>query len=294
MKQILLLILVLTLLLALNACGKDKEPDPTVGQTTVTTDPPVTTQPPHTHNYTSEVTAEPSCTEDGTCTFTCSCGDSYTEAIPADGHVWGQWEIETNALVGKPGSEKRSCSVCSESETQERTANAIANSFYDGGLQHIIASHYGSINATSLLSYACHEFHEYLHKPVASETIFTALSERFNITEQLKADMIQLGKDLADLGIFGYDAANDTFNLQYNAEVATLTLLGYVHVEGKQYRTYYTFTPFDIDATLTFEVTLEYNKLDGKPNKYFSVQRCDEVPADMIPCAEGERSEFIG
>lgn len=35
----------------------------------------------HTHKYSSEVTKEATCAEEGVKTFTCSCGDSYTESI---------------------------------------------------------------------------------------------------------------------------------------------------------------------------------------------------------------------
>lgn len=45
-------------------------------------------QPSHTHSYTSSVTKNPTCTENGVKTFVCSCGSSYTEAIPANGHSW--------------------------------------------------------------------------------------------------------------------------------------------------------------------------------------------------------------
>lgn len=40
----------------------------------------------HEHSYTSTVTTAATCTTDGVRTYTCSCGDSYTEAIPATGH----------------------------------------------------------------------------------------------------------------------------------------------------------------------------------------------------------------
>ena len=43
-------------------------------------------EPPHQHSYTSAVTKNPTCTEAGVKTFTCSCSDSYTESIPALGH----------------------------------------------------------------------------------------------------------------------------------------------------------------------------------------------------------------
>ena len=40
----------------------------------------------HQHEYTSKVTKEATCTKDGVRTYTCNCGDSYTEAIGATGH----------------------------------------------------------------------------------------------------------------------------------------------------------------------------------------------------------------
>ena len=41
----------------------------------------------HTHSYTSSVvTTEAACTKTGVRTYTCSCGHSYTETIPATGH----------------------------------------------------------------------------------------------------------------------------------------------------------------------------------------------------------------
>ena len=40
----------------------------------------------HTHSYTEEITKEPTCTEAGEKTLTCSCEDVKIEAIPATGH----------------------------------------------------------------------------------------------------------------------------------------------------------------------------------------------------------------
>lgn len=42
----------------------------------------------HTHSYTSAVTTAATCTTNGVRTYTCSCGESYTEAIPATGHKY--------------------------------------------------------------------------------------------------------------------------------------------------------------------------------------------------------------
>lgn len=50
---------------------------------------PEPTTPPHTHNYTASVTTQPTCSTAGTRTYSCSCGDSYSESIPATGdHTW--------------------------------------------------------------------------------------------------------------------------------------------------------------------------------------------------------------
>lgn len=43
-------------------------------------------EPPHVHSYTASITKEATCTENGTTTYTCSCGDSYNETIEATGH----------------------------------------------------------------------------------------------------------------------------------------------------------------------------------------------------------------
>ena len=53
-------------------------------------------KPAHTHSYSSKVTKQPTCSTAGTRTYTCSCGRSYTESIPATGnHKWkDQYELQ--------------------------------------------------------------------------------------------------------------------------------------------------------------------------------------------------------
>lgn len=61
----------------------------------------------HSHYYTSKVTKEASCSETGIKTFTCSCGASYTEVIPAkDYHTW------ESATCTEP----KKCKVCGKTE----------------------------------------------------------------------------------------------------------------------------------------------------------------------------------
>ena len=70
----------------------------------------------YSHSYTSTVTKEPTCTEKGEKTFTCTRdGSTYTEEIPALGHALGGWVKDNNHL-----SHTRTCtrSNCSYSETE--------------------------------------------------------------------------------------------------------------------------------------------------------------------------------
>lgn len=52
--------------------------------------------PEHEHSYTEEITKKPTCTEKGEKTYTCKCGDSYTEDIDADatGHKYVDGKCE--------------------------------------------------------------------------------------------------------------------------------------------------------------------------------------------------------
>lgn len=50
------------------------------------------TQVTHKHNYVETITKEPTCTETGEKTYTCDCGDSYAETIPAIGHHYENGE----------------------------------------------------------------------------------------------------------------------------------------------------------------------------------------------------------
>ena len=68
--------------------------------------------PNHTHSYTSKTTKAATCTSTGVKTFTCSCGDSYTETIPATGHKSSGWITDKAASIGVKGSKHKECTVC--------------------------------------------------------------------------------------------------------------------------------------------------------------------------------------
>ncbi len=75
------------------------------------------------HKYESKVTKEPTCTNTGIRTFTCHCGDSYTEVIKANGHTKGEWEY----IGGKEYA--KSCTVCGDKlESKIVTVDMFFNS----------------------------------------------------------------------------------------------------------------------------------------------------------------------
>ena len=64
------------------------------------------------HIYNEEITTPATCTTAGVKTFTCSCGDSYTETIKATGHSLKQIKIDATCLEeGKTGYQCQNCFV---------------------------------------------------------------------------------------------------------------------------------------------------------------------------------------
>ncbi len=67
---------------------------------------------PHIHQYTAQTEREPSCILAGLRKYSCSCGNFYTEMIPAAGHVASDWDVAAEATEKKMGTEQRTCAVC--------------------------------------------------------------------------------------------------------------------------------------------------------------------------------------
>lgn len=66
----------------------------------------------HVHQYTSTIEREATCILAGLRKYTCSCGNFYTEMIPADGHVATDWTVVEEATTTRMGREQRTCNVC--------------------------------------------------------------------------------------------------------------------------------------------------------------------------------------
>lgn len=66
--------------------------------------------PPHAHSYTSSVTLDPTCTTAGVRTYTCECGDTYTEPIPALQHDYIYHYVDPTCTAR--GYTRATCSRC--------------------------------------------------------------------------------------------------------------------------------------------------------------------------------------
>ena len=88
-------------------------------------------EPEHEHVYTSEVTRPATCAKDGERTYTCECGDTYTEVIKATGNhsYTSVVTIEPNCVL--PGVMTYTCSVCGDTYTEEIPATGVHD--FQGG-----------------------------------------------------------------------------------------------------------------------------------------------------------------
>ena len=80
----------------------------------------------HVHDYTEEV-QEATCEEDGIKTYTCACGDTYTEEIKAVGHVFDEYIYNEDATFTADGTETAHCNACDIEDT--RTAEGTKKEY---------------------------------------------------------------------------------------------------------------------------------------------------------------------
>lgn len=111
MKKKLLLALMMSVLLV--GCGNTDTTDSADGTEVNETQK----QEEHLHAYTESITTEVTCEADGVKTFICECGDSYTEAIPATGHVYENYTSNEDATYLADGTETGTC-ICGMTDTR--------------------------------------------------------------------------------------------------------------------------------------------------------------------------------
>ena len=81
----------------------------------------------HTHSYTSAVTKVPTCTAEGVRTYTCSCGDTYTETISVAAHTEVVDAAVAATCTATGLTEGKHCSVCNEVLVAQTTVAALGH-----------------------------------------------------------------------------------------------------------------------------------------------------------------------
>ena len=109
----------------------------------------VTPPAPHEHAFGEwAVTTLATCTDDGTETRECACGEEETRPVAATGHSFGEWVVTTPATCTDDGTETREC-ACGEKETRPVAATghsfgewtvAIAPTYTDAGVEMRVCS----------------------------------------------------------------------------------------------------------------------------------------------------------
>lgn len=138
MNRFYLILVALLLAISLCACAGDTSTNLTGTTPGTQIDPNAqnnSTGPtgPHVHNYTGQQQSA-TCIYDGMVTYSCICGDSYTEKLYAIGHAFGDLTITEAPTMSKPGKGKRVCSSCKAEEFEEipvRTLEQEVQAFMD-------------------------------------------------------------------------------------------------------------------------------------------------------------------
>ena len=102
----------------------------------------------HTHSYKDVVTA-PTCTEKGYTTHTCSCGDSYVDTyVDALGHAWDNGKVTKEPTETETGVKTFTCTRCGETKTETIPATGVmdvtkmftdvSHSWADDGIQYCV------------------------------------------------------------------------------------------------------------------------------------------------------------
>lgn len=126
MRKIVSLMLCAILVMALVVPAFASETEPLV--ITETEGTPAQTQPPHEHSWVEGSSKAPTCTEAGSKTYTCTCGETKTESIAATGHTLTE-TVTKNPTCTAAGEKTKTCSVCGYSGTE--SIAATGHSFGD-------------------------------------------------------------------------------------------------------------------------------------------------------------------
>lgn len=129
-KQVIRLFVGALLALSCSACGAETADGGQAEANATVTTQDETGKGQHIHSYAETVTAEATCEEDGLKTYTCECGDSYTEAIVATGHNFATYSYNEDATYTTDGTETANCE-CGETDTRTVDGTKLEYTYTD-------------------------------------------------------------------------------------------------------------------------------------------------------------------
>ena len=100
----------------------------------------------HNHSYTSKITTAATCTKDGVMTYTCSCGNSYTEAIKATGHQYSATLVRPTATT--IGYTLYTCIICGDSYKDSFTDKLHKHSYTSKVTKEVTCTKEGEMTYT--------------------------------------------------------------------------------------------------------------------------------------------------
>ncbi len=301
MKKVLAILLVLALVFSFAACGNKEDASSNTGtSSTITTtegDETSSSEATNTESTgdatTSDTTSgssseqntskptessKPADTNKPTTSTTPSTSKPSTETHT---HSWGNWRIETKALVGKDGTEKRTCSGCKETETRSTTKDAIFNSFFNEYLQEYFVWCVQSEKNTRFHITALFKCGDL----IARDLCYNGTAEEIATSSIPVNDYYNALKEyfvLNDVAINQLKAARngDAYPVTFDGFTpGTLYYVaGYSHQSQNIYTVYY---DCDDEGMKPIAVTLEYNLLNGKPNRYISIEKVNSIPSNI-------------
>lgn len=85
----------------------------------------------HKHKYEEKVNVEATCETDGEATYTCECGDTYTEPIKATGHSFTNYVSNNDATYTADGTETAKCDNCDATDTRTAEGSMLTYTYTD-------------------------------------------------------------------------------------------------------------------------------------------------------------------
>ncbi len=158
----------------------------------------------HVHEYVSNVTTQPSCTETGKATFICECGNTYKDSVAALGHsaVTIEGVKATCTEAGKTAGEK--CSRCDKELTKPGIIPATGHKTV---IDEAVAA---TCNATGLTKGSHCDF---CGEVFEKQQVVERIGHEFNYESLKKATTEENGKRKGTCKLCGYEADETLFNV---------------------------------------------------------------------------------